>query len=70
MPAGVSWGQYIAFSSAAMVSMLAGSQIVHQYYKPLRDLNDFINKELKNLPDNVQVKIRQELKDEGVLKES
>ncbi|XP_047021430.1 uncharacterized protein LOC124631219 [Helicoverpa zea] len=67
MPAGVTWGQYIAFSSAAMLSMLAGSQIVHQYYKPLRDLNEYINKELRSLPDNVQVKIRQELQDEGIL---
>ena len=70
MPAGVTWGQYIAFSSAAMLSMFAGSQIVHQYYKPLRDLNDYINRELKSLPDNVQVKIRQELQDEGVLSKS
>ncbi|XP_049695245.1 ubiquinol-cytochrome-c reductase complex assembly factor 6 [Helicoverpa armigera] len=67
MPAGVTWGQYIAFSSAAMLSMLAGSQIVHQYYKPLQDLNEYINKELRSLPDNVQVKIRQELQDEGIL---
>ncbi|KAF9802354.1 hypothetical protein SFRURICE_009036 [Spodoptera frugiperda] len=70
MPAGVTWGQYIAFSSAAMISMFAGSQIVHQYYKPLRDLNDYINRELKSLPDNVQEKIRKELQDEGVLNKS
>lgn len=67
MPAGVTWGQYIAFSSAAMLSMLAGSQIVHQYYRPLRDLNEYINKELKSLPDHIQLKIRQELQEEGIL---
>lgn len=70
MPAGVTWGQYIAFSSAAMLSMFAGSQVVHQYYKPLRDLNEYINRELKSLPNNVQAKIRQELQDEGVLSKS
>lgn len=68
MPAGVSWGQYMAFSSAAMLTMLAGSQIVHQYYRPLKNLQEYINKELKNLPDHVQAKIRSELKDEGILK--
>lgn len=68
MPAGVSWGQYLTFSVSAMLSMLAGSQIVHQHYRPLQDLNDYINRELKNLPDHVQVKIRNELKEEGVLK--
>lgn len=70
MPAGVTWPQYIAFTTAAMLSMLAGSQTVHQYYRPLQDLNVYINKELKNLPENVQVKIRQELQDEGVLNKS
>lgn len=68
MPAGVTWGQYLSFSVAAMISMLAGSQIVHQHYKPLQDLNEYINKELKNLPDNVQERIRKELQEEGVLK--
>ncbi|XP_059054298.1 ubiquinol-cytochrome-c reductase complex assembly factor 6 [Achroia grisella] len=68
MPAGVTWGQYISFSVAAMVSMLMGSQVVHLYYKPLQDLNKYIDKELKNFPDNIQIKIKEELKEEGVLK--
>ncbi|KPJ15027.1 hypothetical protein RR48_09054 [Papilio machaon] len=68
MPAGVTWGQYISFSIAAMLSMLAGSQLVHQHYKPLVDLNKYINKELEHLPENLQGKIRSELKDEGILK--
>ncbi|XP_073944113.1 ubiquinol-cytochrome c reductase complex assembly factor 6 sloth 2 [Choristoneura fumiferana] len=67
MPAGVTWGQYISFSAAAMFSMLAGSQLVHQYYKPLQDLNEYLNKEMKNLPSDVQEKIRKELQEEGVL---
>ncbi|KAM3963560.1 ubiquinol-cytochrome c reductase complex assembly factor 6 sloth 2 [Aphomia sociella] len=68
MPAGVTWGQYISFSVAAMISMLAGSQFVHLYYRPLQDLNRYIDKELNNFPENVQAKIREELKEEGVLK--
>lgn len=68
MPAGVTWGQYLSFSAAAMISMLAGSQIVHQHYKPLQNLNEYITRELQNLPDNVQQKIRNELQEEGVLK--
>ncbi|XP_045785138.1 protein brawnin [Maniola jurtina] len=68
MPAGVTWGQYITFSITALLTMLSGSQIVHLYYKPLVDLNKYINKELESYPENVQQKIRQELKEEGVLK--
>ncbi|XP_047527880.1 protein brawnin [Vanessa atalanta] len=68
MPAGVTWGQYISFSMAALVSMLAGSQMVHMRYHPLDDLQKYINKELENFPENIQQKIKQELKEEGVLK--
>lgn len=68
MPAGVTWGQYISFSIAAMLSMLAGSQLVHQHYKPLVDLNKYINKEIEHLPENLQVKIKNELKSDGILK--
>lgn len=70
MPAGVTWIQYLTYSAAAMMSMLAGSQIVHQYYKPLQDLNKYINKELQNLPEHIQVQIKKELKGEGVLNNS
>lgn len=47
MPAGVSWGQYIKFSIAAFLAMSAGSQAVHIYYKPLQDLNVYVEKELE-----------------------
>lgn len=47
MPAGVSWGQYLKFFTSAMLAMMAGSQIVHMYYKPLDDLNDYVKKELE-----------------------
>lgn len=48
MPVGVTWGQYLRFFTAAMVSMMAGSQLVHAYYKPLKDLDTYIEKELKD----------------------
>lgn len=47
MPAGVSWGQYIRFSTAAFAAMMAGAQCVHYYYKPLQDLDVYIERELK-----------------------
>lgn len=70
MPAGVSWGQYLGFSAAALASMLAGAQLVHLRYRPLQDLDSYIQKELNNFPDVIQSKIRQELQQEGVLKPS
>lgn len=45
MPAGVSWSEYIKFFVSAMACMAAGSQVVHIYYKPLKDLPDFVKKE-------------------------
>lgn len=48
MPAGVSWAKYITFSTAAFLSMMAGSQTVHYYYNPLKDLDAYIEKELQN----------------------
>ncbi|XP_023296172.1 protein brawnin [Lucilia cuprina] len=47
MPAGVSWGQYLKFMSCALLSMMAGSQLVHMYYKPLQDLDSYIEQEMK-----------------------
>ncbi|XP_048525570.1 protein brawnin [Dendroctonus ponderosae] len=42
MPAGVSWGKYLKFTTCAILSMLAGSQVVHIYYRPLDDLDKYI----------------------------
>lgn len=61
LPPGVSLGQYLKFTSAAMFSMFLGSQIVHSYYKPLEDMNKFIEKELNSLPQDQKEKIRLEL---------
>ena len=49
MPAGVGWGQYLKFFTAAMLSMMAGSQLVHLYYKPLQDLDVYIEREKKQV---------------------
>lgn len=45
MPAGVSWPQYLRFSAAAFLSMMAGSQTVHHYYNPLKDIDAYIERE-------------------------
>ncbi|XP_073507637.1 ubiquinol-cytochrome c reductase complex assembly factor 6 isoform X1 [Phyllobates terribilis] len=34
MPAGVSWPQYLKMLSATIVSMFAGAEVVHRYYRP------------------------------------
>lgn len=47
MPAGVSWPRYLAFLTAATVSMAAGAQTVHTFYKPLKDLEVYVDKELE-----------------------
>uniref|UniRef100_A0A8C2ERP2 Chromosome 12 open reading frame 73 n=1 Tax=Cyprinus carpio TaxID=7962 RepID=A0A8C2ERP2_CYPCA len=34
MPAGVSWPRYLRMFAASVLSMFAGAQVVHQYYRP------------------------------------
>jgi len=41
MPAGVGWWTYLKFTTAAGLSMVAGSQTVHYIYKPLEDIEDW-----------------------------
>lgn len=45
MPAGVSWGQYIGFTVTALLSMGIGAQVVHRFYQPLSDLEEYIERE-------------------------
>lgn len=47
MPYGVSWGKYLTFMSCAMLSMFAGSQVVHKYYRPLDDFNKYVEREIQ-----------------------
>jgi len=44
MPAGVSWPTYLKFTLAAGLSMIAGAQTVHQFYRPLEDLEEWVRK--------------------------
>ena len=44
MPAGLAWGPYVSFTTCALLSMFAGSQMVHVYFRPLDDMEDYINK--------------------------
>lgn len=48
MPAGVSWSKYLTFLTTAMLTMFAGSQVVHMYYRPLDDLDNYIEKEISS----------------------
>jgi hypothetical protein len=57
LPPGVTLGQYLKFTIAALTTMFAGSQVVHIYYRPLQDLDKYIDKELKELPEETRKKI-------------
>lgn len=61
LPPGVSLGQYLRFTSAALFSMFLGSHVVHTYYKPLKDLDKYIEVELEQLPEDVKEKVRVQL---------
>uniref|UniRef100_T1JDA4 Uncharacterized protein n=1 Tax=Strigamia maritima TaxID=126957 RepID=T1JDA4_STRMM len=47
MPVGVSWFEYAKFFTAAMFSMFVGAQMVHVYYAPLKDLDEYVDEERK-----------------------
>jgi len=47
MPAGVTWGRYLRFSAAAMLSMFAGAQVVHIYYRPMDDFDNYVKEALE-----------------------
>uniref|UniRef100_A0A8C5MIU6 Ubiquinol-cytochrome c reductase complex assembly factor 6 n=1 Tax=Leptobrachium leishanense TaxID=445787 RepID=A0A8C5MIU6_9ANUR len=34
MPAGVSWSHYLKMFGASALSMFAGAELVHRYYRP------------------------------------
>lgn len=59
MPAGVSLWTYTKFASSALLSMALGSQAVHQYYKPLQEIEDAIREtNEKALPSEIKEIIR------------
>lgn len=47
MPAGLSYGSYFKMVFVAIISMAAGSQLVHQYYEPLSDLEEYVEREIQ-----------------------
>jgi len=49
MSGNISIATYIKFSLIAITSMMFGSQIVHNQYKPLDDLEDYVEKEMEKL---------------------
>lgn len=49
MPAGVTWPTYLKFFTAAMLSMLAGAQTVHLFYRPLDDIEKYIEEEKERM---------------------
>lgn len=55
MPAGVSWSQYIRFSAAAFATMMAGAQTVHYYYRPLEDMDKYIDREVRHHQDTSEI---------------
>lgn len=44
---GVSFRKVIAVFAISLVSMMAGSNVVHQYYKPLDDLEEYVEREIQ-----------------------
>ncbi|XP_022171772.1 uncharacterized protein LOC111034739 [Myzus persicae] len=49
MSGNISIAAYVKFSLMAMASMMLGSQLVHNRYKPLDDLEDYVEKEIEKL---------------------
>ncbi|XP_072767735.1 ubiquinol-cytochrome c reductase complex assembly factor 6 [Anoplolepis gracilipes] len=56
MPAGLSWPRYIMFCTTALITMLTGAQYVHEIYRPLDDLEDLVERELKERRKKLQEK--------------
>lgn len=46
MPYGMSNSKYLVFLLSAGAMTMAGSNMVHNYYKPLADLDELVEKEL------------------------
>lgn len=38
--------RYIGVVFISLVSMMAGSQLVHEYYQPMNDLEDYVQREI------------------------
>lgn len=49
MSGNISIAAYVKFSVMAIISMMFGSQLVHNQYKPLDNLEDYVEKEIEKL---------------------
>lgn len=49
MPYGRSWTKFLTFMVSAGASTLAGSQIVHNYYRPLADMDELVHQQVVKL---------------------
>lgn len=47
---------YIKFAFLAISSMMFGSQLIHNIYKPLDDLEDYVEKEIEKLKATKELK--------------
>jgi len=56
MPAGVSWPTYLKFATAAILSMAAGAQTVHLIYRPLDDMGELVEAEIKRIQTSTNSK--------------
>ena len=50
MPAGMTWPKYIRLLGSSLFFMFLGAQFVHNQYKPLEGLDEFI----ENYKENVK----------------
>ena len=50
---------YIRFAISSIAASVLGSQFIHNIYKPLSDMDKFIEEELKNLPEDQREKVRE-----------
>lgn len=57
MSGNISIAAYVKFSLMAMTSMMFGSQLVHNQYKPLDDLEDYVEKEIEKLKAAKELKV-------------
>lgn len=46
-------GKFVGFMIISVMSMMAGSQLVHEYYQPLSDLEDYVQREIDRRKANV-----------------
>lgn len=41
------FGKYVGVTIIGLLSMAAGSQLVHKHYQPLSDIEDYVQREIE-----------------------